>query len=111
MSIRRHPLVIPVILAVTLFAVLMMMVFSLYKINSANHRIDVNTAKIQANSERSCEAIRGAVEFWKIVRATTIELLEDPILTPTERRTNEKFRNALTKVINTGSQLPCGEVK
>ena len=46
-----------------------------------------------------CEAAAGARDFWVKVRASTVELLGDPDLSPQERSSNEKFKAALTDVI------------
>jgi hypothetical protein len=78
-------------------------------LNERTDQRDVKQEQVRQRSEQEklCEAISGAVDFWVLVRKSTVELLRDKTLTPTERSSNEAYVAALTKVIRGGGQLSC----
>ena len=71
------------------------------------HTVGELAKKVEANSERSCAAIQGAIAFWRLVLASTEEALTDPQMSPVVRRSNLQFAIALRDVIKKGSALNC----
>jgi len=52
-----------------------------------------------------CTAVLGARHFWIGVRATTLEILSDPSLSPGARRSNEHYVTKLNAVIRAAGAL------
>lgn len=63
--------------------------------------------RLDTQTQKLCIAIHGAVEFWVLVRRSEREILKDPTLTPTARKSNEQFVIALNGVITRGNALAC----
>lgn len=63
--------------------------------------------KVEANSQRSCRAIQGAVDFWRQMLQATEHRLNDPNITPFQRASDEMMIVALLGIINKGEALNC----
>lgn len=62
---------------------------------------------LQRNQDRSCRALKGAVEFWEVQLKSEHIALSDIFLSPTQRKSHESMAKALTVVIAEGSKLTC----
>lgn len=76
---------------------------AIFSLNAVHNEVQ----RGEKRDARSCAAIQGAVDFWKLVRQSTEDILEDPTLTPTVRASNQGYLEALNDVIKRGSELPC----
>ncbi len=63
--------------------------------------------RVEANSQRSCRAIEGSVEFWRQTLRATEHRLNDPTLNPYQRASDEMMVVALLGIINKGEALNC----
>jgi regulator of extracellular matrix RemA (YlzA/DUF370 family) len=70
-----------------------------------DHESEVRTAQNAKTTQALCDAAAGARDFWVKVRASTRVALSDPTLSPTARRSNEQFEEALTDVIKAADGL------
>lgn len=100
------------ILIASIFAAAMIISISVLSLSLTTAGADVQelqavSKRVEANSHRSCHAIRGAVKFWRLVLSSTETALKDPAITPIARKANILYVAALKEVIRKGSALPC----
>src|SRR5262245_14605825 len=65
----------------------------------------INIARNAQTAQALCDAAAGARDFWIKVRASTLTLLTDKELSPTERQSNLNYVSALTEVIAAANGL------
>jgi hypothetical protein len=84
---------------------------AIHGLHESDARLNAEILRGQARDVRSCIAIKGAVDFWRKVRMSTVTILSDPNLSAAARRSNEEYLAALTNVIAKGSSLKCEVLK
>lgn len=102
----HRSLVLPVILGVTLFAILMLLTIAMYQTRGNTRHIAENTMQLQKEVNRSCYAIKGASLYWKSERQSVLILLKSPV-SPDERASETLHLKALNHVINLADHTSC----
>lgn len=62
---------------------------------------------LQRNQDRSCKALKGAVDLWQVQLKSERLALSDRFLSPTQKKFHESMAKALTMVVAQGNKLTC----
>lgn len=100
------------ILIISIFMAALIISVSVLSLSISTTSSDVDdvravAAKVEANSQRSCRAIQGAVEFWRQMLQAVEHRLYTPDLNPYTRASDEMMVVALLGIINKGEALNC----
>lgn len=89
------------------FVTLLLVAFALLRLHDQGRTLRDQQTAIATQQFRSCQAIKGAGEFWAGVRDAMRFALTDPNLSIIQRQAYDTYVELLNKVVIESNQLGC----